>query len=272
MKKLLITLLSLLIFTTPLSAEEYNYFDSPKYSPGTLVQEVVIDENGEETYIVGEVLDKQDNFVCYLSYEELILTPYEEKASAPYQEISDVLDKTYQQIQENNSDPVAICPEIKDVIGRYETLTLDNLVIADLFDVSLYNDEVGLLLEQGYKVKFKVYVDFDESEEYIIIENDGEGNWSVLQDIEYVVDENGNYLLFSLSSLGCLAIIRRGANAHQCHCWLCKHFTYHGYCICHIFIFTTLVELMYIIYLKMKDAKEDEEEENNTKNSYPKRK
>lgn len=255
-KKILIGIFTtlLLLNCSPVLSAQGN--DSPYNKAGNLVEETRIDEEtSEEIIVVGQIIDSTGE-LRLLKKGDLILTPYSSIDEVEDEEIKAMLIESKKELVDDNPNLLKICPTLKDKLKETETLTSSNITIAEIYNVKLKDEEAKAMLENdGDKLRFKMYVDFDEDEEFIVIAKNRDGNWVVVDDVEYVVDKNGNYLCFTFDTDGCLALIRRG-NDKMCNCLL----SINGYCLCWVFVVLSIGELAYIIYLRKKNKKENKDE------------
>lgn len=204
-KILIITISILLLFTSFSFAEEFN-----NDSPSKWVIEPLPIEKGEE--------DTKGNAIIYdeegtpLSIATICVTPYEDKKNAPLKEIEEDLDRAYFRLNHalSASELVeSLGVELKNAKNeRPDDFEIQSalgwdMVISDIFDISILGDEKELL-QDGNKIVFKIKAPLKEDELWFLIHNYEGDKW------EYVKDASieGSVVTCTLESLSCLAFVR----------------------------------------------------------------
>ena len=192
MKKLALFLSVLLIAVTlaaPASAA-VNFTPSVEQKPAPTV-DTVTDANGNEVSAI--IRDQNGGEVHGVSIDsgELIVTPISQ-ASQAAQAISEMLTKAYEQIQQ--ADTIAdLVPTIGDFLQSIgNTVTqVDDLVVRDVFDVSLTGTAAEYLAQEGNNITLRFDVDISPSATLIVLHNYEGSNWEIIPDDRVVQNADG---------------------------------------------------------------------------------
>lgn len=192
MKKLALFLSVLLIAVTlaaPASAA-VNFTPSVEQKPAPTVDPIT-DSNGDQVSAI--IQDQNGGEVHGVSIDsgELIVTPISQ-ASQAAQAISEMLTKAYEQIQQ--ADTIAdLVPTIGDFLQSIgNTVTqVDDLVVRDVFDVSLTGTAAEYLAQEGNNITLRFDVDISPSATLIVLHNYEGSNWEIIPDDRVVQNADG---------------------------------------------------------------------------------
>ena len=192
MKKLALFLSVLLIAVTlaaPASAA-VNFTPSVEQKPAPTVDPIT-DSNGDQVSAI--IRDQNGGEVHGVSIDsgELIVTPISQ-ASQAAQAISEMLTKAYEQIQQ--ADTIAdLVPTIGDFLQSIgNTVTqVDDLVVRDVFDVSLTGTAAEYLAQEGNNITLRFDVDISPSATLIVLHNYEGSNWEIIPDDRVVQNADG---------------------------------------------------------------------------------
>ena len=192
MKKLALFLSVLLIAVTlaaPASAA-VNFTPSVEQKPAPTVDPIT-DSNGDQVSAI--IRDQNGGEVHGVSIDsgELIVTPISQVSQAA-QAISEMLTKAYEQIQQ--ADTIAdLVPTIGDFLQPIgNTVTqVDDLVVRDVFDVSLTGTAAEYLAQEGNNITLRFDVDISPSATLIVLHNYEGSNWEIIPDDRVVQNADG---------------------------------------------------------------------------------
>lgn len=182
--KICITLMMILVMAVPTFAADFVPSISEK--PGLDLEIMGEDENGPW---YGEIIDKDGNVVMKLYEGDIIVTPIAniDEADIP-QEAKDLLKKVYQDLLDGNAslaDVEGLLEELQKALG--DEAGIDDIVIKDLFDVTVINPEALELLADGYKLRLTFDLGLSMGEFLAVM--DYAQKWNLVYD--YVVNEDG---------------------------------------------------------------------------------
>lgn len=211
MKKLIsLILVAILMFAVmaPAFAEQFTPSVSGKPAPSV---KPVPGEDGEE---FEGVIGNNGNLVSGVGGGNLIVTPVSKRDEAPNKDISDALNKAYDQIK--NSDSVGDLPagngntiedDINDALAG-SGLTADDMVVRDLFDVSL-TDEYKNQITNGNYLEVTFDLGLKPGQTLIVLQSSDKENWEVLDPSNVIINEDGSVTV-RLYKLGVLAFLVDG--------------------------------------------------------------
>ena len=186
MKKKLATLVaSLLILAMAMPAYAANFVPSIEQKDGP---EVIPQENSNGDVVDFIVLDDDDNEVTDFNYSdyELVVTGYGEKDDAD-EVIKDALEDAYEDVKD--ATPVSelsdtIKDAVEEALANEESLsgvTADDLVISDLFDVSLKDQDGNYTtFDEAGVTKAKVQLQVGDAAIDVVLFKGADGKWVVL--------------------------------------------------------------------------------------------
>ncbi len=158
------------------------------------------EEIGGVEYVQVEVLGLEDDGEDH--YIELVITPIAEEENAPHEDIKVMLEDSYAQVK--RVDNVGELTE--EVLVACDDLGLDveNLWVADLFDVSLIYDGAELIeLPEGVKLKITIKTTYSPKQNIMLLHNIEGTNWEM---VDFTLSESGE-ISFLMDSLSVLAIV-----------------------------------------------------------------
>ena len=147
-------------------------------SNGNQVSAIIRDQNGEEVHGVS------------IDSGELIVTPISQ-ASQAAQAISEMLTNAYEQIQQ--ADTIAdLVPTIGDFLQTIGSASqVADLVVRDVFDVSLTGTAAEYLAQEGNNVTLRFDVGVAPSATLIVLHNYEGSNWEIIPDDRVVQNADG---------------------------------------------------------------------------------
>lgn len=147
-----------------------------------------VNEAGEE--VVAVVRDAQGNAVEDVLSGNLIVTPVAQADEAA-ENIRTSLQAAYEQIR-NVSSLNELVPNLETVLaGVAPDVSVDELVVRDLFDVSV-DEQVRALLEAGNSIELQFRLGVAADDLVICLHNYSEDNWEVIDQQNVVNDGDGS--------------------------------------------------------------------------------
>ena len=152
MKKLLnLILIAVLIFSlaAPVFASEVGFVPSIADKGAPVIVTTVDEEANEE--IIGHVVDANKEIVSTQYAGNWIFTPVSEAydTKAIPTETANILIEAYNELSNENTSLTALCPELEEIVSISGTeVKADELVVRDMFDVSLVDGKIEELLNQ----------------------------------------------------------------------------------------------------------------------------
>lgn len=186
MKKLAVFMLAMaLAVSTSISAMASDFTPSVqgKNAPDVVITE---DENGNE--VVANIIDESGDVIEQVYTTEITITPVSKSDEAP-EEIKGALDKAYQQIN-SAASLTELVPEMPEFLGNIsDDLIVENLVVRDLFDVTV-DEETKALLEAGNSIQLSFKLGVAADEFVVCLHNYSEDLWEVIDNDK--VKNNGD--------------------------------------------------------------------------------
>lgn len=216
MKKLFVLVLTLVMtlsMCVPAFAIETTPSVESKPAPEIVIQTdtegretraIVYNENyddlGGVEYVEVEVLGLENDGESH--YIELVITPIADEENAPHVDIKGMLNDSYVQVEsaenvgELTEEVLVACDEME--------LDVENLWVADLFDVSLIYDGVELIeLPEGVKLKIMIKTPYKPTQNVFLLHNVEDTYWEM---VDFDLSESGE-MSFIMDSLSVLAIV-----------------------------------------------------------------
>lgn len=171
------------------------------------------DSKGDEYDAIFTDEEEQERPFVSTTTLQLVLTPYAKKDDAIVEDITGYLvDAEYQISKADNAgDLTDSMEEALEKARQTSTdpaakeVTLDDLVVCDLFDVSLVRDEkIVENVKEGETISFCIQTDLTKDDLFFVLLNCSGDEWKVITDLE--LDENG-VLTITLDSLCAIAIL-----------------------------------------------------------------
>lgn len=216
MKKFLMALLTVLLclsLTAPAFAAEFT--PSVEAKPAPELSTVVDSEGNAQTAIVT---DASGNEVEIPDDIELTITSTAEKDESPVAEIQEMLKRAEEQIR-SAADLGELTAELAPALEKaketlqdeaVQSVTLQDLVVQDLFDVSFVKDGKTLeqLLQEGQSVTFALQTNLTDKDLFFVLHNYSGSDWEVVENVEL---RNDGVLKITLDGLSPVAIVTDGA-------------------------------------------------------------
>ncbi|MFR6278724.1 MAG: hypothetical protein ACLULM_07675, partial [Acutalibacter sp.] len=189
MKKFAMFLSVLLIAVTlaaPVSAA-VNFNPSVEQKPAPTV-DTVTDANGNEVSAI--IRDQDGNEVHGVASGDITVTPVSalDQAAA---DIREMLTNAYEQIQQANTiaDLVPTIGDFLQTIGS--TAQVADLVVRDVFDVSLTGTAAEYLAQEGNNITLRFDLGLAPSATLIVLHNYEGSNWEIIPDDRVVQNADG---------------------------------------------------------------------------------
>lgn len=200
-----LTLMLASLLTVPALA---NFTPSVEAKPAP---DVVLD--GE---IAAVIKDGAGNVVDTVMRPELIITPASEKHEAVAQKITDNLVRA--EIRINEIAHVGqLTPELEQALLRAQKenkiphindVKVEDLVVRDLFDVSVVRDGQVIAIPNGHTITFSIQTDLSDDVLHFVLHNPVNHDWEVLEEAQAMHD---GIITITVDSLGPFAIVVDGA-------------------------------------------------------------
>ena len=180
MKKLAVFMLAMaLAVSTSISAMATSFTPSVqgKDAPD-VVTKTVISKDGSIKKYSGQVVDKNGKVVKNVENKKIIITPVS-KAKDASKAIKTELETAYKQIKEAKSLKDLVPDIDKHLKSISNTLKVENMVVRDLFDVTI-DQETEKLLKNGNSVQLTFKLDVKATDKVVCLYQDNEGKWKAI--------------------------------------------------------------------------------------------
>ena len=217
MKKIFVVLTAILLsmcLTMPALAAGFTPSVESKPAP-ELVQ--MTDSNGNQKTAI--IKDADGNEVAIPENVELVVTATSEKDKSPVSDVQEMLTRAEEQIKnaanlgELTPDLAAALEEAKANLQdqAVQSVTIEDLVVQDLFDVSFIKDGKTLekLLQEGQSVTFAIQTNLTNDDLFFVLHNYSDTNWEVVKDIK--LQDDGVLEITLTGGLSPIAIVVDGA-------------------------------------------------------------
>ena len=189
MKKFISILMAALLMVSmalPASAA-VNFVDSVEQKPAPTV-DTITDSNGNEVSAI--IRDENGNEVLGVDAGEVTVTPISSLAQAAGA-IGEMLQNAFEQIQQ--ADTIAdLVPSIGDFLQSIGSAAqVADLVVRDVFDVSLTGSAAEYLAQGGNNVTLRFDVGIAPSATLIVLHNYEGSNWEIIPDDRVVQNADG---------------------------------------------------------------------------------
>lgn len=179
-----ITFMMVLALAAPAFATEF--VPSISMKP-PLDLDIMGEENNEPWY--GEIVDENGEVIQKLYEDDIIVTPLAEIDDADIpQDAKELLKEVYEDLMDGTTsleDVEGLMEKVKEALG--EEAVADDLVIRDLFDVTVVDPDAIELLAEGNRLRVTFDTDFDP-EDFLAVMTYDDG-WKLAYD--YVINEDG---------------------------------------------------------------------------------
>lgn len=202
MKKVMTLFLAVaLAVVTALPASAVSFTDSVERKEAPEVVPV-IGESGNE--VAAVIQNDQGENVSEVPVGDLIVTPVSQAGQAD-EEISTALENAYAQINSVNS-LLELSPDVENVLYEYslevgDSVTADDFVVRDLFDVTVRGEYADHLEADGHSVEIRFSINLDPSAFLMVLHNYQDEEWEVVSNDRITRHENGDVsvVFYSLS-------------------------------------------------------------------------
>lgn len=174
--------------------------------------EVVVPEVG----IAAVIKDSSGVVVDKVTLPELVITPASKKHEAVAQKITDNLVRAETQI-EQLAHVGQLTPELEQALLRAQKenkiphindVKVEDLVVRDLFDVSVVRDGQVIAIPNGHTITFAIQTDLSDDVLHFVLHNAVNHDWEVLEEAKAM--SNG-VITIEVDSLSPFAIVVDGA-------------------------------------------------------------
>lgn len=190
MKKALSLILAMMLTATmATSAVAANFTPSVtgKDAPD-VVTTTVISKGGKKTSYIGQIVDKDGKVVKKVEKSKITITPVSQSKKAT-KEIKKILDQAYKQIKEAKTLK-DLAPDIeKHLKSISKNLKVTDMVVRDLFNVSIDKNTEKLLTE-GVSVQLTFKLGVKAKDKIVCMRGIGDGKWEVIDKSK--IKNNGN--------------------------------------------------------------------------------
>ena len=206
-KKLLTAILvAAMITTSAMTAFADNFTPSATQKEAPQVVEVVKDG---KTY-TAEIKDKLGNLLKRVPTGELIVTPIA-KAAEARAEIKEMLISAYQQIKDApdlGALTDTLQAEVKEISAE---LKIENLVVRDLFDVSVFGTYEELLEQEGNTIEVTFQLSADSQNLAAVLHNIEGTEWETVPE-DRISRNDDNTVTVTFHSLSPVAFVYENVN------------------------------------------------------------
>lgn len=191
MKKLALFLSALMLFTmlaVPASAATFT--PSVEQKPAPTV-ETMTDSNGNQVSAI--IRDANGNEVHGVDASQMSITPVSDLTSAPAA-VREMLEAAYQQIQEV-ATVADLVPDVDvgAVLQRMgSTANVADLVVRDVFDVSVSGAAAEYLAQEGNNITFRFALNIAPTATLLVFHNYEGSNWEVIDNDRVVINADGS--------------------------------------------------------------------------------
>ena len=225
MKKALISILTSILVITGICIPVFG--DTDAFVPSITVR--------EDVKLVSDPEIVEPDECVY----ELVVTPYIYKDLIEAEESREQLEIAYQSIISVDDVSQLNPSEITDVAHRLGVETED-LVVRDLFDVTMYHREKSLNHSQAVHVKnVQFTVETQDLENFVCLLVYAKGRWNVVKDVSVLKDKN--LLNVLTEELSPFALVVASDYRYTGHAWGCIWHLYIIITMCITFLLTNII-------------------------------
>ena len=225
MKKALISILTSILVITGICIPAFG--DTDAFVPSIIVR--------EDVKLVSDPEIVEPDECVY----ELVVTPYIYKDLIESEESREQLEIAYQSIISVDDVSQLNPSEITDVAHRLDVETED-LVVRDLFDVTMYHREKSLNHSQAVHVKnVQFTVETQDLENFVCLLVYAKGRWNVVKDVSVLKDKN--LLNVLTEELSPFALVVASDYRYTGHAWGCIWHLYIIITMCITFLLTNII-------------------------------
>lgn len=211
MKKLVplfLTFAMTMMAATPASAVSFTPSVEQKEAPEVVT---VTGDSGDD--VAAVIQDAQGETVSEVPYGELIVTPVSQTSEAD-EDITTNLENAYTQIT-SVSSLLELSTDVEDVLYDYslevgDDVTVDDLVVRDLFDVTVRGEYADHLAVDGHSIAIRFSLNLDPSAFLMVLHNYQGDEWEVIPNDRVTRYDNGDVSV-AFYSLSPVAFVVDGA-------------------------------------------------------------
>lgn len=214
MKKALSLTLALMMaasMATSVHAAKFTPSVSGKEAPA-VVTSTVVSEDGKKTSYVGQVMNQDGKEVKKLKKSQIKVIPVSKSKEAS-KEVKKELDAAYKQIKKAKTLN-DLTPDFgKHLSNISKNLKVSNMVVRDLFDVTV-DKNTEKLLEEGNSIQLTFKLDVKAKSKVVCMRSTGDGKWEIVDNSK--VKNNGDgTVTVELNGAGPVAFVVEKQKATQ---------------------------------------------------------
>lgn len=176
---------------------------------GKAAPETVTTKNSSGETVAAIIYDANGKEAASIPVGSLIVTPVSEAKTANAS-VSKQLTAAYEQLQTTPLDSIA--PALTDAVKDYSPqMTVDDLVVRDLFDVSLDDAAKQQLAISGNTIKIQFALNLPSDALLLVLHNTEDTTWELIADNKVVRNSDGSVTV-ELNSLSPIAFLTDGGS------------------------------------------------------------
>ena len=207
LKKISVTLVAIAMvaaMAVPAFAADFTSSVTGKSAP-----ETVTTTNSSGETVAAIIYDANGKEVASIPVGSLTVTPVSEVKTANAS-VSKQLTAAYEQLQTTSLDSIA--PALTDAVKTYSPqMTVEDLVVRDLFDVSLDNSAKEQLAKNGNAIKIQFALNLPSDALLLVLRNTEGTAWELIADNKVVRNSDGSVTV-EFDSLSPIAFLTDGGS------------------------------------------------------------
>jgi len=207
LKKISVTLVAIAMvaaMAVPAFAADFTSSVTGKSAP-----ETVTTTNSSGETVAAIIYDANGKEVASIPVGSLTVTPVSEVKTANAS-VSKQLTAAYEQLQTTSLDSIA--PALTDAVKTYSPqMTVEDLVVRDLFDVSLDNSAKEQLAKNGNAIKIQFALNLPSDALLLVLHNTEGTAWELIADNKVVRNSDGSVTV-EFDSLSPIAFLTDGGS------------------------------------------------------------
>ena len=207
LKKISVTLVAIAMVTAmavPAFAADFTSSVTGKSAP-----EAVTTANSSGETVAAIIYDANGKEAASIPVGSLTVTPVSEAKTANAS-VSKQLTAAYEQLQTTSLDSIA--PALTDAVKTYSPqMTVEDLVVRDLFDVSLDDSAKEQLAKNGNAIKIQFALNLPSDALLLVLHNTEGTTWELIADNKVVRNSDGSVTV-EFDSLSPIAFLTDGGS------------------------------------------------------------
>ncbi len=207
LKKISVTLVAIAMVTAmavPAFAADFTSSVTGKSAP-----EIVTTTNSSGETVAAIIYDANGKETASIPVGSLTVTPVSEAKTANAS-VSKQLTAAYEQLQTTSLDSIA--PALTDAVKTYSPqMTVEDLVVRDLFDVSLDDSAKEQLAKNGNAIKIQFALNLPSDALLLVLHNTEGTTWELIADNKVVRNSDGSVTV-EFDSLSPIAFLTDGGS------------------------------------------------------------